>query len=70
MVYHKGLFIVGNATRRNFSFLGAASATHRVYGARPAGGGSGGSTDGITDLVTRPCAVAAAVMIEGVHAGG
>ena len=26
----------------------------------------GGSTDGITDLVTRPCAVAAAVMIEGV----
>jgi len=23
-----------------------------------------------TDLVTRPCAVAAAVMIEGVHAGG
>ena len=30
----------------------------------------GGSTDGISDLVARPCAVAAAVMIEGVHAGG
>jgi len=30
----------------------------------------GGSTDGITDLVTHPCADTAAVMIEGVHAGG
>jgi len=30
----------------------------------------GGSTNGITDLVTRPCAVATDIMIEGVHAGG
>jgi len=29
----------------------------------------GGSTDGIADLVTRPCTVTDAIMIKGVHGG-